>query len=356
MSAPFSQRFKEARMLNGFSLQDLANKLQAEQISISKQALHKYEKGEAIPDTQMLLQLSRVLGVRLDFFFQRHTVELSTPEYRKLSKLPVKEQERITAITRFAVSRYLELESLLDLNTPFINPLANFPEINELAEVEVAANHVRTQWNWGTGPLYNVLELLEDQHVKMILLQSEDSFDGMKAWVNDQQIAVIALNSVRLNSPDRLRFTALHELGHLLLPINHLPEKERERMCNRFAAAMLLPESTAKMEFGAKRNRLHLQELADLKKQYGISMQALAFRANDLGIITDSYLKQFIFMFYQHGWRQTEPALYTGEEKATRFNQLLMRALAEEIISIDKAAVLNNQSLLAFRKQLQMVE
>lgn len=342
--------------MKGLSLQGLAELLAAHQISLSKQALHKYEKGEAQPDGQVLASLSKLLGVHIDFFFQPDQVELSMPEYRKLSRLPAKEQDRISAITRYAVARYLELESILGIQAPFENPLQSYPLISTAAEVEAAAEQVRTTWNWGSGPLYNVLELLEDNHLKIIMLQSEDSFDGMKAWVNSRQVAVVALNEARLHSPDRLRFTALHELGHLLLPIDHLTEKEREKMCNRFAAAMLLPRETALKEMGQQRTRLHLQELADLKKQYGISMQALAYRALDLGIITEHYCKSFIFMFQQQGWRQTEPVAYTGEEKATRFNQLLMRALAEEQISVNKAAVLNNQSLIEFRKQLQVLE
>lgn len=45
----FAERFHSARVLNGLSLQDLADRLGNR---VSKQALHKYEKGEVLPDSE----------------------------------------------------------------------------------------------------------------------------------------------------------------------------------------------------------------------------------------------------------------------------------------------------------------
>ena len=55
------------------------------------------------------------------------------------------------------------------------------------------------------------------------------------------------------------------------------------------------------------------------------------------------------------GWKVNEPVEYIGEEKSNRFIQLLFRALAEELISISKAAALNNQTLAEFREKLLIV-
>ena len=57
---------------------------------------------------------------------------------------------------------------------------------------------------------------------------------------------------------DRIRFTALHELGHLFLDIGHLPEKEQEKYCNRFAGAMLIPKSKMEEEMGVKRKKIFI--------------------------------------------------------------------------------------------------
>ena len=45
MKEIFAKRFKSARLMKGFSLQDLANEIDGK---LSRQALHRYEKGEEI--------------------------------------------------------------------------------------------------------------------------------------------------------------------------------------------------------------------------------------------------------------------------------------------------------------------
>jgi Zn-dependent peptidase ImmA (M78 family)/transcriptional regulator with XRE-family HTH domain len=353
MNKLFSERFKSARILNGLSLQDLTDALGNK---ISRQALHKYEKGEVIPDSEMISHLSKALHVQPDFFFRDTKIELGDLEFRKLTKLPVKEQHRIVEYTKDVLSRYLELEEILGLETNFKNPLKDFSVIFSFDDIEKAVLKVRESWNLGLDPIYNSIELLEDNHIKVILVKSEDSFDGMQTWLN-QTIPVIVINENKLKSADRIRFTVLHELGHLLLPLGNLPDKIKERYCNQFAAAMLIPKVAIQNELGISRKKLFLvQELGELKKQYGISMQALMYRCKDLNIISESHLNQLVFIVMHNGWKVVEPVQYIGREESNRFTQLLFRALAEELISINKAAVLNNQSLIDFRKQITIVQ
>src|SRR5690606_33620979 len=87
---------------------------------------------------------------------------------------------------------------------------------------------------------------------------------------------------------ERKRLTALHELAHLLLNFNTgLSHREIERLCYRFAAAMLLPEQTMRLVLGNYRSHLSVPELIAIKETYGISIQAIMQRAKDLGIVSD---------------------------------------------------------------------
>jgi Zn-dependent peptidase ImmA (M78 family)/DNA-binding XRE family transcriptional regulator len=352
MNKLFSERFKSARILNGFSLQDLADALGNK---ISRQALHKYEKGEVIPDSSMINQLSKALHVQPDFFFRDTKVELGELEFRKLTRLPVKEQNKIVESTKDVLSRYLELEEIIGIETNFENPLKDMPVLSSFEDIERAASKVRECWYLGLDPIYNTIELLEDNHIKVVSVYSEDSFDGMQTWLN-QTIPVIVINRSKLKSADRIRFTVLHELGHLLLPLGNLPDKVKEKYCNQFAAAMLIPKAAIQKELGISRKKLFIQELGELKKQYGVSIQALMYRCKDLNIITESHLNQLVFIIVHNNWKMIEPVQYTGLEESNRFTQLLFRALAEELISMNKAAVLNNQSLVDFRKQITVVQ
>lgn len=347
MNQIFADRFKSARILNGLSLQDLADQLGNR---ISRQALHKYEKGEVIPDGAMIRLLSAALKVSADYFFNTRRVELGEVEFRKLNRLPAKDEHRIIEAVRDQLSRYLELEDILGIKTRFSSPVTQTKTISSLEDVEIAATQVRIAWEIGAGMVANTLELLEDQHIKVVEVSAGDSFDGMQAWV-DSDIPVIAINRDKVISADRKRFTAMHELGHLLLPLQGLSEAEKEKYCHQFAAAILLPKEAAFRELGIARSKLMIPELGALKRQYGISMQAIVMRAKDLKILSDHYTKQFFFMVRQMGWKTSEPIEYIGEDSSLLFRQLVYRALAEELITVSKAASLCNMSLQDFRAE-----
>jgi Zn-dependent peptidase ImmA (M78 family)/DNA-binding XRE family transcriptional regulator len=352
MKTIFAERFKSARLMKGFSLQELANTLDNQ---LSRQALHRYEKGEVIPDSDKINLLSKALNVTPDYFFRETKVELGEIEYRRLSKMPQKEASVIKEKTKEYLSRYLELEEILGLDNEFNNPLANFGAVTTSNQINNAAKTLREKWGLGSNSaISNVVELLEDKNIKVVKLDVDEDFDGLQTYVNGN-IPVIAYNVKKTNKPDRIRFTILHELAHLLLNFGNVTEKQKETLCHQFAGAMLLPEETIKAELGNHRNKLSTMELANIKKQYGISMQAIAMRARDCGIINEHYTKQFFFIFKQMNWRIDEPYDYAGVEESNRFEQLLFRALIEEQISMSKAASLNNQSLAEFKKEHQMM-
>jgi len=353
MNTIFAERFKSARLLNGLSLQDLADALDNK---ISRQALHRYEKGEVIPDSEMLNLLCEVLHVRPDFFFRDTKVEIAEVEFRKLKKLPAKEEQKIIEQTREYLSRYLELEEIIGISGSFINVLADFRDITTYEQVNEAAELLREVWGLGSDHLSNVVELLEDNHIKVIELDVSVAFNGLQTWVNGN-IPVIAWNVNYNKKKDRIRFTLLHELGHLLFGdrFGDVSDKQKETLCHQFAGAMLLPESSLKTELGDHRNKIHFKELAHIKQHYGISMQAIIMRARDCGIINEHYTKQFFYMMNQMNWKVDEPVDYEGIEASGRFDRLLYRALAEELITMSKAAALKNMKLADFRKEALVV-
>jgi Zn-dependent peptidase ImmA (M78 family)/DNA-binding XRE family transcriptional regulator len=347
----FAERLKSARLMNGLSLQGLADRIDNK---VTKQALSKYEKGQVTPDSSMISLLSEALRVRPDFFYSETDVNFGQIEFRKLKRYSAKEKARIIEITRDILRRYIELEEILGIQTQLQNPLKGIAIAQENAkrDVEKAAAALRQAWKLGSDPIANAIELLEDNHIKVIEIDSSVELDGFSTYINDQ-VPVIVLNKNKLDqNPDRKRWTALHELGHLLLDdLAKLPEKDKESLCHYFAGALLFPEEVIKAELGERRTRLSFHELGALKQQYGISMQAIVYRAKDLDIISDNYYKQFFFMFSQMGYKKKEPYKYQGYEKSNRFSQLLFKALAEELISMSKAAALNNQKLAEFRDE-----
>ncbi|SEJ02345.1 Zn-dependent peptidase ImmA, M78 family [Dyadobacter sp. SG02] len=346
MNPLFGTRFKSARLRTGLSLQDLAVRLENK---ITRQALHRYEKGEVTPNSEMIGLLCEIMGVRPDYFFRDTRIELGALEYRKLQNLSARDENRIIEQAREYLSRYLELEEILGLENHFVNPLKDFGVVASFEDVCRAAGRVREQWGLGNSAVVNIAGFLEDMHIKVVEIDIDTHFNGMQTWVNDS-LPVVAYNKNLRGKPDRIRFTLLHELGHLLLQFGDINEKQKEILCHQFAAAALMPETVLKEKLGAHRNRLSMQELGALKKQYGISMQAIVRRAVECKIVSEHFARQFFKMIEDMGWKSREPVAYEGVERSFRFDQLLFRAIAEEQISLSKAAALKNMRLAEFHE------
>ncbi|MFY0627565.1 MAG: ImmA/IrrE family metallo-endopeptidase [Reichenbachiella sp.] len=349
-----SDRLKSARMINGLSLQGLADKLKELGFPISKQALNKYEQEQAAPNSEMIGMLSTALSVRPEYFYNDSLIDFGEIEFRKLQSYSSKESQRIIEISRDELGRYLELEEILGIKTEFVNPLEDFV-ITGYESVDEAADLVRKEWELGTNPIPNTIELLEDHNIKVIEIESDVKLDGFSTFA-DEHFPIVVLNKRKLDdAPDRKRWTALHELGHIVLNLDHLSDKDKEKYCHYFAGALLFSKVNLERELGTKRTKLSIRELGALKQEYGISMQAIVYRAKDIGIINESSFRQFFYMFTQLHYRKKEPFDYNGNEGSNRFDQLLFRALAEEVISMSKAAALNNQKLAEFRKEYLVI-
>lgn len=342
----FSERLKNARKMKGFSLQDLADSLGNQ---YSKQALNRMEMGEALPDSSFILQLAPILGVSADYFLKNNLVELEQVDFRKLTRLRVKEQEAVKSKTIEYLDRYLELEDIVGEKKPLPFSPKEFKILNE-SDIEKAAEKMREILKIGTDPIYNIVELLEENGVKVFDIQSDTSFSGMSTILANGE-GVIVYNNVEEISIVRKRFTLLHELGHIFLDLTHYPEKESERICDQFAGAMLLPAEKVLKILGSKRVQILDEELKMIKKYYGISLPAIAYRAKTLGIVSDSFLKYYMIRYNQNDGKKKEFFGYNGEESASRFLQILLRAVGNEVISISKAASLYNMRLAEFRAQ-----
>ena len=344
MKELFGKRLKSARTLAALSQDELVEKMGH---IVTKNAISKYEKGEMMADSKILLALAHALNVKSDYFFRPFSVEIENVEFRKKQKLTVKDVKSIKQTVTDFVERYIEVEQFLNIESEFKNPVADVI-ISSFTDADKAASKLRYEWNLGLGALSNVIDLLEDKEIKVVESPAPAEFDGFSGWA-DKKIPVIVIN--QNYSVERKRLTALHELGHLVLNFGSgVSEKDKEKLCFQFAGAMLLPESTFKAEFGNSREHYSFSELIVMKEIYGISVQAIMARARDLGIINE-----YLFISFRKRISQnlSESGLgaFQGTEKAYRFKQLIYRATAEELISLSKAANLSNQKLAEFRKE-----
>ena len=192
----------------GLSMQELANALNNK---ISKQALGKYELGLMNPSSNVLLSISKALNLKPDYFTKKKQVELGEVLFRKVASLSKKAEESIIERVRDYIERYLEIEHILNIHSIFKNPLKGV-KIKTKHDVEEAANKLRKDWNLGTAPISNIVEMLELKGIKVILIDDVDQIDGLAVFTSSGIPVVI---NAKGKSTERIRFTIIHELAHL---------------------------------------------------------------------------------------------------------------------------------------------
>lgn len=348
----FGERLRRARLMRGLTLRDVADKLSEQGCRLSHAALQKYEKGLMGPDSTVVRALGRVFDLDAGYFFRQKTVTMASIEFRKLTKFPEREVNRVREAAADYFEQYLQIEEILEIRgvalpRADLSQLRHDDEESLGAEAEKAAGLIRQEWKLGEDALNNVHEMLEEHGVKVTEVKADQSFNGFSGWADAETPVIVLAEWLNTDLP-RKRLTALHELGHLVLNLpGGVGHKVKEKLCYRFAGALLLPAPALGARVGDKRpDGISLRERIGIKEDWGISIAALMRRAADLKIITPGQLKSFHFQNSKH--RKTEPGVWPGAEKANRYEQLVYRAAAQELITRAKAAEFLNVSLRAF--------
>jgi Zn-dependent peptidase ImmA (M78 family)/transcriptional regulator with XRE-family HTH domain len=348
----FAIKLKELRERNKLSLQELAD-----QVGVAKQSIHKFENGVVSPSSETLLKIADALNVSYSFFYENsasYNLSLQNIKFREKHKINnVQLENEIKEDVCRYLSKFMELCTIMDENLVFENPLEGLEIVTD-KDIEKAAKLIRKKWKMGNAPIADVVETLETKGVFVVEVNRLEDFSGLSGMVNEE-IPIIVLNEY-FNSIERKRFTALHELGHIVLEFpEDISETKLERYCDMFAGAVLLVDDVLYSEFGKKRTIITLAELKRIKELYGISIQAIIMRASTSDFI-DNDTSRVWWQSYNE-WNSSDGVVnefgnYRSCEKAQRFNTTLVRGVAEKRLSISKAAELAGKKIGVMRKEL----
>ena len=337
-----SQRLKLARSAAGLSLRGLEGAIGNR---VTAQAIGKYERGESMPSSGVLLALADALDVSVDYLTGDQELTLEAVDFRKKAITSKREEAQVEARVLHLLERYLMVEKLLGLSSVEWDrpPGAPYPVAGALVEAERGADALRHHWGLGIKPIPDLVELLEGRGVKVLSVRLADGIDGLTARVREgsgNTLPVIVVNAVHWG--ERQRFTLAHELGHLVLSVAG-GKVDDEKAAHRFAGAFLMPAAALWTEVGKRRTSVGWGELFELKQLFGVSVQALTYRCKDLGIFSQTLFQRLFNEFKRRGWRDPpykEPLSISEGEKPRRFERLCLRALAEGAVSEPKAAEL----------------
>jgi Zn-dependent peptidase ImmA (M78 family)/transcriptional regulator with XRE-family HTH domain len=281
-------RLRQARQLALRTKQSLADPL-----GVSAAAIGQYESGATPPRAELIPILAHELSVPREFFAAgRPLARLETSDafFRSLRSTTAKQRAKAISYTE----QLWELVHTIEKHVRL--PAVNLPgfvggEIEPGASPSdpiAAARALRKAWALGTDPIPHLVRTIENEGLVTVLVPfAENEVARIDAFSTlSLSRPIIVLSPDRANDVYRHRFTAAHELGHLVLHGERVggdPALERE--ADRFAAEFLTPSLIIQ---DLLPRRVDFRKLNQLSEQWGVSIMSLIYRCREVGLLSDA--------------------------------------------------------------------
>lgn len=297
------KNLKRIRLLKNLSLKEAGNLL-----NMTATAISKYEKGEILPDSKKLIDFANAYNVKSIELIKVYNVpKMKFNSFRKKKRLTGQNLELLEELIQDEVAKYIEIIEMNNIDTDNIK-LKKY-SCNNLEDAEKAANDFRNYIKISNKqPISDLINILENLGIIIIQIKNPDNrfddFDGLSEIVNNIPVIVL-LDGIKDGA--RQRFTIANELGHLILNIKN-DELDEEKLCNRFASALLMPKEAIINEFGYSRRNINFFELTAFKNEFKVSYTAIIHRQKDLNVISEYlYKKLSIFLSQRIGKNDPKP-------------------------------------------------
>ena len=277
----------------------------AKDTGISQSKISKIESGNKALTDEDVSAFAAALSYPPEFFHRngKQYGQGTVCHHRKRQSVGIEKLRQIHAcmnVMRMATSDLLNGVEITSANS--------FPlmEVEDYGSPQRIAQLARQHWQLPLGPVKSMIGLVEA--AGGIVVPCDFGTDKIDA-ISQRPEASPPYFFVSTTAPgDRLRFNLAHELGHIIMHSAPAPNQEDE--ANEFAAEFLMPAKEIKPQL----RKLDMAKLADLKRLWMVSMQALIYRARDLDTITERQRRSWFMRFNQLGYRKTEPVEIKREE------------------------------------------
>lgn len=308
--------FDPDRLRQGRQLALMTKKEVAEATGISPAAVGQYEAGISVPRGNTIQRLARALDVPVEFFapgrpLQR--LETSETYFESLRATTAKQRSKATSFAE----QVWELSFALETHVRF--PQIELPDIrgdvNASSSPQDAALETRRLWRLGTEPIGHLVAQLEAHGIICAIAPpaEKDATARIDAYSTLAfRRPLVVLTADRADDVLRHRFSAAHELGHLVLH-GGSPSGEPwlEREADAFAAEFLTPRAVLREEL--PQQRLDFARLFKLSERWGVEVRSLIYRSQELGLISESTARRAYIRLAQAPQERRPIRQYDGE-------------------------------------------
>jgi Zn-dependent peptidase ImmA (M78 family)/DNA-binding XRE family transcriptional regulator len=306
-------RLRRAREMRGLTQSELASAVEVDQSYITC-----LETGARHPSSAVLAAVAEVLSLPPTYFTQPLRAYLTggTLRYRAKASLGKRVATRIRSEAEHDLEIVLGLAERVNVIPVRLKCMTESPQ--------QASAIFRGQLRLGPrAPVHHLIRHFEKLGGIVIALGAEEGFDAFAEWGGrSRDLPIIAISDGV--QPDRLRMNLAHEIGHLVLHKNSIiSHRQAETEAFSFASSLLMPEAAVVRDLEAA--QFDLVALTEVKRRWGVSVQALVRRGRDLKLISDRHYRTLNARINKIGWKYQEPA--SAERFAER--PLAVRRMAE---------------------------
>ncbi|NEW71026.1 ImmA/IrrE family metallo-endopeptidase [Streptomyces rapamycinicus] len=343
-----SDAFDPARLTQARRLAGLTKKDVSEQLGVTPAAVGQYETGVSKPRPDLVPLMAKILDVPMEFFIAgrpSHRLDSSMAHFRSLRSTPKAQRERALAFAEQVWELTYTLERRVQLpqvDLPGFVGGEVHPGLALPSEPTAAAQELRRQWGLGDGPVTHLVRRMEAHGIVVVLPAEADAAAAtVDAFSSRPARPLVILTRNRANDVYRHRFTAAHELGHLVLHGDATGDSRQEREADAFAAEFLTPQASI---LPLLPRRMDLSQLASLRRAWGVSVHSFVYRCRELGVISDATAsrtyQRLRALDGQPGFAPEPVSSYPGEqptllaqafELAVQVTGLTVRELAQEL-------------------------
>ncbi|CYV62393.1 spr1629 family repressor/antitoxin [Streptococcus suis] len=333
-------RLEELRLLNGLTRADLARELE-----VTEQAIWQFETGVTLPKMKNKIAMARFFQVEVDYFDavdKNGSFSLSRIAFRN-ADLEAKKNIHIQMVYLEKMNQMIDyLENFVSIPNQIIYQLVDSIEqkLQQHESLEFIADHAREVLAVSVDNA-NLLYSLEKSGIYISERLINGNADAYSAWSrNGRPFIVLGLGK----SAVRRNFDLAHELGHLLLhnqvdfeELSKEELEEKEKEANQFASYFLLPRKQFLMDFVniVGKRVSNPDQYILLKKRFGVSIQALEYRAYKLGLLTPQQNSYFYRQISKKGYKAVEPLdLEIPLKKPSKIRSILDVILSNNLLTL----------------------
>lgn len=282
-------RLTQARRINRMSKTELHRK-----VGVSAAAIGQYERGEVRPRADTVSALADALGVPAGFFAigrPRVQVDIAEASFRRLRSTSVTQQQQATAYVEQAWELACYLEESVEFSEVNLPGWA-WTDSDNVPDPVTAAQALRRHWALGYEPIRHLIYQLEQHGILTVFFSMKQDGDlDEKSRIDAFSTTalprpMIVLTPDKANDVMRHRFSAAHELGHIVLHHGRQgTDSQLERQADMFAAEFLTPREVIVSELPT---RVNFNRYEEMSRRWGVSVASLLYRSRELDLISDS--------------------------------------------------------------------